>query len=91
MFYYIAGSQKEKAEGSETKNAVNDSGIPDIVDPKDLEQPPAVVIYIVDPFAYSEDYTEEFPSVTTLGLLKCFTEIFSQLGDTLQRNIVLQV
>ena len=90
LLYQFLG-QKEKADGKDAKEPVNNSGIPDIIDPKDLEQPPAVVIYIVDPFVYGEDCVEEFSSVTTLGLLKCFTEIFGQLSATLKRNIVLQV
>ena len=82
------GKDKE-ADG---KLIENPSGIPDIIDPKDQEQQPAVVIYIVDPFSYGDDGSmEEYPSTATLGLLKCFIELFNQLNSTLQRNIVLQV
>lgn len=62
------------------------------VTPRDSEQPPAVVVYIVDPFSRGEEAEEEGEvSVATLGLMHCFAEIFDKLQTSLQRNVAFHI
>ncbi|CAL8319983.1 unnamed protein product [Lota lota] len=80
-------------------------GIPTLGESVDsLTHPPAIVIYIVDPFLCSsgtgdgggggqEDEGEEMEpgGIWLLGLLRCYTEMLKLLPETIRPALVLQV
>ena len=80
-------------------------GIPTLGESVDsLTHPPAIVIYMVDPFLCSsgvgdggagspEDEGEEVEpgSIWLLGLLRCYTEMLKLLPETIRPALVLQV
>ena len=77
-------------------------GIPTLGDDR-LTHPPAIVIYMVDPFLCgagegpggggAEDDGEEVEpgSIWLLGLLRCYTEMLELLPDNIRTALVLQV
>ena len=80
-------STDEDFLGKENLNSTAD-GSPD--DGK--VEPPAIVIYIVDPFSFgpSSDNTDAM-RMTTLGLIRCFSQMLTNINDTLKANISLQL
>uniref|UniRef100_A0A3P8YBA1 Mediator of RNA polymerase II transcription subunit 13 n=1 Tax=Esox lucius TaxID=8010 RepID=A0A3P8YBA1_ESOLU len=65
-------------------------GIPTLADSADSHaHPPAIVIYVVDPFLCSEEV--ETGSVWLLGLLRCYTEMLQTLPESMRPALVLQV
>uniref|UniRef100_A0AAZ3Q057 Mediator of RNA polymerase II transcription subunit 13 n=1 Tax=Oncorhynchus tshawytscha TaxID=74940 RepID=A0AAZ3Q057_ONCTS len=77
-------------------------GIPTLADSADSHaHPPAIVIYVVDPFLCSgrardggeEEEGEEVEagSVWLLGLLRCYTEMLQTLPESMRPALVLQV
>ncbi|KAJ8286318.1 hypothetical protein GJAV_G00037090 [Gymnothorax javanicus] len=84
------------AEGAESSADRERIGIPTLADSADKHaHPPAIVLYVVDPFlcAGSEQEEEETEpaSIWVLGLLRCFTELLHALPDSLQSALTLQV
>ena len=55
-------------------------------------EPPAIVIYIVDPFTFgpASDSLENM-RLTTLGLIRCFSQMLPNISETLKNNISLQL
>ena len=55
-------------------------------------EPPAIVIYIVDPFTFgpASDSLDNM-RLTTLGLIRCFSQMLPNISETLKNNISLQV
>merc|ERR1719361_2796387 len=80
------GGAEEDLLGKENINATNDTN-----DDCNTE-PPAIVVYMVDPFSFgpASDNCDTM-RLTTLGLLRSFLSIIPQLGDTLKNNITLQM
>uniref|UniRef100_A0A8C7W7A2 Mediator of RNA polymerase II transcription subunit 13 n=1 Tax=Oncorhynchus mykiss TaxID=8022 RepID=A0A8C7W7A2_ONCMY len=65
-------------------------GIPTLADSADSHaHPPAIVIYVVDPFLCSEEV--EVGSVWLLGLMRCYTEMLKTLPESMRPALVLQV
>uniref|UniRef100_A0A667YDZ0 Mediator of RNA polymerase II transcription subunit 13 n=1 Tax=Myripristis murdjan TaxID=586833 RepID=A0A667YDZ0_9TELE len=65
-------------------------GIPTLPDSVDSHaQPPAIVIYIVDPFLCSKEV--DAGSIWVLGLLRCYTEMLQALPESMRPALVLQV
>ena len=52
------------------------------------EDPPTVVVYVVNPFS-GNSREESFPSY--LGLLRCIAEIIPDVSDNGKKNIIFQV
>ena len=52
------------------------------------EDPPTVVVYVVNPFS-SNSREESFPSY--LGLLRCIAEIIPDISENGKKNIIFQV
>lgn len=75
------------ADGESTKEPTHDTADHD---PKDATGMPAVVVYMIDPFSYGNDY-DQINRLAMLGLLRCYLELRSQLSDNLLNNIQLQV
>ena len=86
-------SKDSNPSSSENKENITGKGLAlETVTPRESEQPPAVVVYIVDPFSRGEEAEEEGEvSLATLGLMHCFAEIFDKLQASLQRNIAFHV
>ena len=55
-------------------------------------EPPAIVIYMVDPFSFGPaSDNSDVMRMTTLGLLRSYLQLIPQMGDTLKNNITLQM
>lgn len=51
---------------------------------------PYIVVYMVDPFTYSQEW-DDVSRLSQLGLLRCYSEMLQMLPDHLASNIQLQV
>ena len=51
---------------------------------------PAVVIYMIDPFSFGAE-TSDVMRLSSLGLLRCFSQMLPLLNDVLKHNIYLQL
>lgn len=61
-----------------------------------VSYPPAIVVYIVDPFSYEEADGGPGPvpahsSVWTLGLLRCYLEMLQFLPPHIRNSVSVQV
>ena len=56
-----------------------------------ISYPPAIVVYIVDPFSYEDADREVRSSVYTLGLLRCYLEMLQFLPPHILNSISVQV
>ncbi|KAK3084678.1 hypothetical protein FSP39_017312 [Pinctada imbricata] len=62
----------------------------------DLEQEenqksPALMIYLVDPFTYSSDWSPDLDRLTKIGLLRCYQQLVKALPEHMQSNVSLQI
>ena len=58
-----------------------------------MAEPPAIVIYMVDPFSFGVD-NPELLRLSSLALMRCFNNILQDTrlpGDTLRQSLYLQV
>ncbi len=51
---------------------------------------PSIVVYMVDPFTYAQDW-DDVNRMSMIGLLRCFQELKSTLPEHIANNIQLQV
>ena len=56
-----------------------------------ISYPPAIVVYIVDPFSYEDADREVRSSVYTLGLLRCYLEMLQFLPPNIRNALSVQV
>lgn len=71
-------------------------GVPTDGESHAITYPPAIVVYIVDPFSYEEADGAPGPvpahsSVWTLGLLRCYLEMLHFLPPHIRNSISVQV
>lgn len=67
-------------------------GVPTDGDSHAITYPPAIVVYIIDPFTYEKkDENSSSSSLWTLGLLRCFLEMVQVLPPTIKNIISVQV
>lgn len=71
-------------------------GVPTDGESHAITYPPAIVVYIVDPFSYEEADGGPGPvpahsSVWTLGLLRCYLEMLQFLPPHIRNSISVQV
>lgn len=71
-------------------------GIPTDGESHGITYPPAIVVYIVDPFSYEDADSGTGPvpaqsSVWTLGLLRCYLEMLQFLPQHVRNSISVQV
>ena len=64
-------------------------GVPTDGESHAITYPPAIVVYIVDPFTYEEP--EAGSSVWTLGLLRCYLEMLQFLPPHIRNSVSVQV
>lgn len=56
-----------------------------------VSYPPAIVVYIVDPFSYEDADREVHSSTYTLGLLRCYLEMLQFLPPRIRNAVSVQV
>lgn len=67
-------------------------GIPTDGDSHAITYPPAIVVYIIDPFTYeNKDESTNSSNVWTLGLLRCFLEMVQTLPPHIKSTVSVQV
>lgn len=67
-------------------------GVPTDGESHAITYPPAIVVYIVDPFTYeNKDDGSNSSSVWSLGLLRCFLEMLHVLPPHLRNTVSVQV
>jgi len=67
-------------------------GVPTDGDSHAITYPPAIVVYIIDPFTYEKkDENNSSSSLWTLGLLRCFLEMVQALPPNIKNIISVQV
>lgn len=67
-------------------------GIPTDGDSHAITYPPAVVVYIIDPFTYeNKDESTNSSNIWTLGLLRCFLEMVQTLPPHMKNIVSVQV
>lgn len=71
-------------------------GVPTDGESHAVTYPPAIVVYIVDPFSYEETDSGSgsvptHSSVWTLGLLRCYLEMLQCLPPHIRNSISVQV
>lgn len=57
---------------------------------EDTSEPPAIVVYLVDPFTMGSD-DADLQRLACLGLLRCFTAVLAALPDNIRNNISVQL
>lgn len=67
-------------------------GIPTDGDSHAITYPPAIVVYIIDPFTYeNKDESTNSSNVWTLGLLRCFLEMVQTLPPHIKSTVSVQI
>uniref|UniRef100_A0A8D2QI54 Mediator of RNA polymerase II transcription subunit 13 n=1 Tax=Zonotrichia albicollis TaxID=44394 RepID=A0A8D2QI54_ZONAL len=67
-------------------------GVPTDGDSHAITYPPAIVVYIIDPFTYEKkDENSSSSSLWTLGLLRCFLEMVQVLPPHIKNIISVQI
>ncbi|KAJ8783993.1 hypothetical protein J1605_009036 [Eschrichtius robustus] len=67
-------------------------GIPTDGDSHAITYPPAIVVYIIDPFTYeNKDESTNSSNVWTLGLLRCFLEMVQTLPPHVKSTVSVQI
>lgn len=67
-------------------------GIPTEPDSADSHAyPPAVVIYMVDPFTYTAEEDSSSGNFWLLSLMRCYTEMLDHLPEHMRSSFILQV
>uniref|UniRef100_A0A3B4XMU6 Mediator of RNA polymerase II transcription subunit 13 n=1 Tax=Seriola lalandi dorsalis TaxID=1841481 RepID=A0A3B4XMU6_SERLL len=56
-----------------------------------VSYPPAIVVYIVDPFSYEDADREVHSSTYTLGLLRCYMEMLQFLPSRIRNAVSVQI
>lgn len=56
-----------------------------------VSYPPAIMVYIVDPFSYEDADKEAYSSTYTLGLLCCYMEMLKLLPARIRNAVSVQV
>ena len=84
-------SLDSSTEGKENMSASSGIGLDNPFN-EDIEggPPPAVVVYMIDPFSLGVDNCDML-RLSSLGLLRCFNQILPHLTDLVRNNIYLQL
>ncbi|XP_064647452.1 mediator of RNA polymerase II transcription subunit 13-like isoform X2 [Lineus longissimus] len=80
------GDEREGCEStSQEKSLILQEPEPD----EDAEIP-TIVVYMVDPFTYGNEW-DELSRLSTLGMLRCYQEMVESLPETMRDHVQLQV
>ncbi|XP_066986645.1 mediator of RNA polymerase II transcription subunit 13 isoform X2 [Macrobrachium rosenbergii] len=90
------GSEPETCTTSSTGPSNSQSGAPmgagaslnEVED--DDSPPPALLIYLVDPFSVGQEHPD-MHRLVTLGLLRCYEHMLEGLSESMQQNVYLQI
>ena len=82
----MLNSDKSDDNSSNKENSMGGMESPDDTD----IEPPAVVIYMVDPFSFGADNCD-MVRLSNLALLRCFSQMVPSLPEPLKNNIFLQI
>lgn len=101
--YFYVGSDKVSGSNSSNANTPDDgrnsaepilgglgSGVGECHGEEEDTEPPAIVVYLVEPFTFGSD-NPELQRLACLGLLRCFNTVQANLPDNVRANITLQV
>lgn len=66
-------------------------GVPTDGDSHAISYPPAIVVYIVDPFSYEEKSRGSSANIWSLGLLCCYMEMLQTLPPHIRNSVFVQV
>lgn len=66
-------------------------GVPTDGDSHAVTYPPAIVIYIVNPFSYEETGQGGNSSMWTMSLLRCYLEMLQSLPPHIRNAVYVQV
>ncbi|XP_076344543.1 mediator of RNA polymerase II transcription subunit 13-like isoform X2 [Tachypleus tridentatus] len=80
-------SQQDSYTGSSGTSGV---GLQDPLERDEEQHPPALVVYIVEPFTYGSVDSELY-RLATLGLFRCYTHMLKFVPEHIQNNILLQM
>lgn len=84
-----AAAASEVTESTMDRDKV---GVPTDGESHAITYPPAIVVYIVDPFNYeNNDEGSGSSSVWTLGLLRCFLELLNTLPPHIRNTVSVQI
>ncbi|XP_059483783.1 mediator of RNA polymerase II transcription subunit 13-like isoform X2 [Neocloeon triangulifer] len=65
-------------------------GLQDIHPDDEEREPPAIVIYFVDPFSFGSE-EEDKDRLACLGLLRCYVEILNSVPEHIRANLNVQI
>lgn len=88
---------RDSGLGSSSANTSGSSSDPNILAADDDQcEPPAIVIYLVDPFTLVSDGSSggdmaEIQRLACLGLLRCYNTVLASIPDAVRANISVQV
>lgn len=77
--------QEECGRGESVTYSVGDCSHDD-----DNTEPPAIVLYLVEPFTLGND-SSDLQRLACLGLLRCFNTVLAALPDHIRANVTLQI
>ncbi|KAJ8403825.1 hypothetical protein AAFF_G00346930 [Aldrovandia affinis] len=79
------------AEPTESTMDREKVGVPTDGDSHAVTYPPAIVVYMVDPFSYEETEGTGGSSAWTLGLLRCYVEMLQFLPPHIRNAVSVQI
>uniref|UniRef100_A0A8C4WU81 Mediator of RNA polymerase II transcription subunit 13 n=1 Tax=Eptatretus burgeri TaxID=7764 RepID=A0A8C4WU81_EPTBU len=86
------GNQSTSLQDAQESTERERIGIPTEGDSLEAPVPPAIMVYLVDPFSYDEDMEPRVSSpVWTLGLLRCYLDMAKHLPDNIRSATYVQV
>lgn len=85
-------SSQPSQDGQESVTERERIGIPTEPDSADSQAyPPAVVIYMVDPFTYTAEEDSTSGNFWLLSLMRCYTEMLDNLPEHMRNSFILQI
>ncbi|CDQ77004.1 unnamed protein product [Oncorhynchus mykiss] len=86
-----ANQPQATTEPVETTLERDKVGVPTDGESHAVTFPPAIVVYIVDPFSYEDGERDTHSSVWTLGLLRCYVEMLQFLPPHIRNSVSVQI
>lgn len=83
--YFVDSSQNTDGSANQKDNSSHE------YDRDDHGDGPALVVYLIDAFSYSQDWDDHLNRLSMLGLLRCYQQLHATLPEHLQNNMYLQV
>lgn len=88
----VQSSSQPSQDGQDSVTERERIGIPTEPDSADSHAyPPAVVIYMVDPFTYTAEEDSTSGNFWLLSLMRCYTEMLDNLPEHMRNSFILQI